>query len=316
MTWLSVIIPTYNGKKYLAAALESIRSQGRLDDIECIIIDDGSDDDTLAVARQFGEVIPLVFIEKKPNKSWVSSTNLGLAQARGKFSCFLHQDDLWLPGRLEHLRRLSDQYPELDCFLTAAQFIDSQGRRLCSWAPPLDALPAIMSPQSMLERLLVQDFLAIPAPMFRTAHALRLGGLDDNLWYTADWDFWLKIVAGCRVGYFSGETVAFRIHGQSQTVLRSKGVAQFRQQMEIVLERHRGNFSVGDHVAAAANFSIDVNVALAAALHGQTAGLLRLAIPVIRMEWRMLQAYLAYSCIGQRLFARIRALVRLGELGK
>ena len=175
MTWLSVIIPTYNGKKYLAATLESICSQGRLDDVECIVIDDGSDDGTLAIARQFSSVIPIVFVEKKPDKSWVSSTNVGLAKARGEFSCFLHQDDLWLPGRLENMHKLSDQYPEVDCFLTAARFVDSQGRRLCSWMPPLDALPAIMSPQSMVEKLLVQNFLAIPAPMFRTTCALRLG---------------------------------------------------------------------------------------------------------------------------------------------
>lgn len=72
--WLSVLIPTYNGEKYLAKALNSIAIQDDFD-IECLAIDDGSTDETLAILKYFQTQIPLKIVTREPQKNWVANTN-------------------------------------------------------------------------------------------------------------------------------------------------------------------------------------------------------------------------------------------------
>ena len=81
----------------------------------------------------------------------------------------------------------------------------------------------------MVERLLVQNFIAIPAPLFRRDQALSVGGLDARLWYAADWDFWLKLAAMGPTVYSPRPLAGFRIHSQSQTITRAGQMDEVRQ---------------------------------------------------------------------------------------
>src|ERR1700722_16897379 len=100
---LSVVVPTYNGEKFIAAALESVREQCD-EATELVIVDDGSTDHTLDIVRDFASVLPIRLITPGRLGNWVAVSNLGLREAIGDWVCFLHQDDLWLPGRLARLR--------------------------------------------------------------------------------------------------------------------------------------------------------------------------------------------------------------------
>src|SRR6202008_2800453 len=86
--------------------------------------------------------------------------------------------------------------------------IDASGKRLGLWRCPL---PGGFVPSAILfERLLVQNFIAIPAPTIRRDAYLRVGGLDNHLWYTADWDLYFKIAAIGRVYYHPCPLACFR----------------------------------------------------------------------------------------------------------
>ena len=100
--FLSVIMPCYNGERFIAAALESVRTQYR-DGIELLVIDDGSQDRTLEIVRDFAQALPMRIISPGRIGNWVAATNIGLREATGDWACFLHQDDLWLSGRMERL---------------------------------------------------------------------------------------------------------------------------------------------------------------------------------------------------------------------
>src|SRR5947207_2827800 len=123
-------MPTYNGARHLPAALGSIYSQGATD-LEVIAIDDGSTDDTIPILNSFSSKIPLRIIERPHGGNWVASTNEGLSAAAGEWVCFLHQDDLWLPGRIAALRSLVGKL-DVDLVLSPCRFIDERGRRLGS----------------------------------------------------------------------------------------------------------------------------------------------------------------------------------------
>lgn len=103
MPSLSVIIPSYNYESYLREAVESVLRQSWRD-FELIIVDDGSTDDSLAVARTFAARDPRITVLQHPdgkNHGLAASLRLGAVTARGEYIAFLEADDAWLPSCLE-----------------------------------------------------------------------------------------------------------------------------------------------------------------------------------------------------------------------
>lgn len=301
--WLSVIIPTYNGSKYLAAALNSVVVQ-QDEGVECVVIDDGSTDDTLSIVEDYRDRAKIELITKARAGNWVTNTNYGLNVARGEYACFLHQDDLWLDGRLQKIKDAIAAYPQANFYLHDSVFIDEKAKPLGWWRCPL--APKMVAAEEMMEKLLVQNFIAIPAPVFKRSAALDVGGLNDELWYTADWDFWLKLAAMGDTCYIAKPLAAFRVHGESQTIRRSSSVAEFRQQMRLVVDKHLPAES-SQEVTKVAFFSTEVNTTLAAMVHGKSPNLIKLVIDFILlgpMGWRR---YWQDSRIGDRVFARLKA---------
>ena len=301
--WLSVIIPTYNGSKYLAAALNSVVVQ-QDEQIECIVIDDGSTDDTLSIIEEYRDRANIELITKARAGNWVANTNYGLRVARGEYACFLHQDDLWLDGRLEKIKDAIAAYPQANLYLHDSVFINEDGKPLGWWRCPLT--PKIVAAEEMMEKLLVQNFIAIPAPVFKREAALDAGGLNEELWYTADWDFWLKLAAMGDTCYIAKPLSAFRVHGESQTIRRSSSVAEFRQQMRLVVDKHLPARS-SKEVTKVAFFSTEVNTTLAAMVHGKSPNLIKLATDFMLLGpwgWRR---YWQDSRISDRVSARLKA---------
>src|SRR5262249_1234092 len=101
---VSVVMPTHNGQEFIAAALASVREQED-DGIELVVVDDGSTDQTQDIVRDYAKILPIRMISSGGIGNWVSASNIGLKEARGEWVCFLHQDDLWLAGRLARLRK-------------------------------------------------------------------------------------------------------------------------------------------------------------------------------------------------------------------
>jgi glycosyltransferase involved in cell wall biosynthesis len=303
--WLSVIVPTYNGSKYLAAALDSIVVQ-QDDELECVVIDDGSTDNTLEIIQSYQDKLRIKLITKARAGNWVANTNLALAEASGKYACFLHQDDLWVQDRLAIMKQAIALYPQANFYLHDSVFIDQQGKPLGLWRCPFTDPEKIIPVSKMQEKLLVQNFIAIPAPIFKRETALELGGLNQELWYTADWDFWLKLASIGDSCYVSKPLAAFRVHGDSQTIRRSSSVTEFRQQMRSVVDTYLPTQAT-NKVAKVAFFSTEVNTTLAAIVHGESPNLFKLAADFLFLGpfgWRR---YWQDSRIQERVSARLKA---------
>src|SRR5947207_2836516 len=95
---------------------------------------------------------------------------------------------------------------------------------------------------------------AAPGSSAPGSASCRCGGLDESLWYTADWDLWLRLAALGRIRYLQSAFAAFRVHAGSQTVVRND-VGERRRQLETVLDRHRANAAPG--AWRAARFSVE-----------------------------------------------------------
>jgi hypothetical protein len=311
--WLSILVPTYNGQVYLASALDSIVIQGD-PQIECIVIDDGSKDSTVPIIESYADKLALKLVQRKKG-NWVANTNYALSLASGDYVCFLHQDDLWLEGRLIKMKGIIEQHPDLNLFLHSSLFVDSQGNPLGLWQCPLPKYPQVVDSSLVRERLLIQNFIAIPAPIFKREAALQVGALEEELWYTADWDFWLKLAALGKTIYYPQPFTAFRVHPSSQTVMRSADQDKFQEQMRSVMEKHLKTWQVEqrkkEKTWQVALFSTQVNTTLAAMIHQEKANIPELLSSFIALGPGGWHCYLRDSRIWERVSARLKARLQV-----
>jgi glycosyltransferase involved in cell wall biosynthesis len=304
--WLTVIMPSYCGERWIDTSLSSLAAEAA-DGVEVLVIDSSPTSATRDTARDYSDRLRLRVFERRDLPSWQTKTNFGVEIAESSHICWLGVDDLWLPGRAAAVRTWIEASPEASLHLAPTAIIDKGGRKLGVWRCPLPANGELRS-ALLTERLLVQNFVAAPAPVFRRDAWLRCGGLDEDLWYTADWDIWLKLAACGSVYYHDCVTVGFRIHDGSLTVTGSRDTAAFAHQMQIVLDRHLAKVGAGSKgIERAARASITVNTALSSASVGNLRGLLRAASEVVRLGPAGIHRYLRDSRIVERVAPRVRA---------
>jgi glycosyltransferase involved in cell wall biosynthesis len=310
--WLSVIIPSYNGNRWFAAALQSIVAQGDRG-IEVILVDSSDTDDSLAIANDFSSRLAVRTYRRPDLSSWMAKTNFAVEKAQADWISMLHKDDLWLPTRCSKIREWLAADPASVMHLHSAQIIDDAGKRLGTWRCPLPSGGSPVPAPVMFERLLVQNFIAVPTPTIRRNAYLKVCGLDEQLWYTADWDLYLKLLSTGEVYYHPDPLACFRIHGNSLTMSGSRNSGDFRSQMETVLDRHIGKLTARhDRTRRLALASISVNVALAAAGEGKPARLLKALAMLFALGPREIFRYLRHSRIIERAYPRLRARIAGG----
>ena len=305
--FLSLVIPAHCGEQWIGATLDSVAAEAA-PDLEVIVVDGSPGGGTADIVRGYASRLSLDLVGRPDLDNWRSKTNFGVARARAPHVAMLCQDDLWLPGRLTAIRGWIESAPEAAMHLAPTSIVDQAARPLGTWRCPLPtgrAVPADL----LLERLLVQNFVAAPSPIFRREAWLACGGLDLDLWYTADWDLFLKLGALGPVRYHDDVTAAFRIHGGSLTMTGSRDPVDFEAQMRIVLDRHKGRLEAARSfpVERAARASIAVNVALAAAWSGGRGALGRAAGHVLALGPHGIYRYLRYSRLHERVVPRLRA---------
>ena len=308
--WLSVVMPTHLGGEWFGATLDSLAGQSDRD-FECLIIDSSPNGEALALARPYADRLNFREFRRPDLEHWRSKTNFGFQEARADFVSMLHQDDVWRPGRAAALRGWIAAAPDMTMHLHPTDIIDGRGERLgtlrCPW--PADGAP--LASDRLLESLLVQNFISVPTPAIRRDAFLAVGGIDEALWYTGDWDLYLKLARHGPFAYHAQALSGFRIHGQSLTVSGSRDPAAFESQMRGVLATHIQAVSPSrrEPVLRVADASIAVNTRLAAAMNGDraAANLAAAAGTALGLGPAMLYDYLRNSRLAERFSPRLRA---------
>jgi glycosyltransferase involved in cell wall biosynthesis len=304
--WLTVVMPSHHGERWIDTALRSIVAQGH-EGVELVLIDSGVTAAVRDIAQTYSKRLRIRVFERRDLRSWQAKSNFGVQMAETEHISWLGVDDVWLPGRTMATKAWINAAPESPLHFAPCEIIGDDGRRLGVWRCPLPQ-ECPLQPLFVTERLLIQNFVAAPAPVFRRDAWLRCGGLDENLWYTADWDMWLKLATCAPTYYHSDVTIGFRSHSDSLTATGSRDTADFYRQMQTVLARHLPTLTKSseslEHVARA---SIGVNMALASASAGHFRALPQAAFRVARLGPAGMRRYFRDSRIAERLMPRLRA---------
>ncbi len=210
MPRISVIVPTFNRVAYLADAIRSVQAQNYRD-IEIIVADDGSTDNTAEIAAQFGSSV--TYLSLTHHGLPAATRNAGLRAARGEFIAFLDSDDLFLPGKLELQLATFDAHPEAGLVYSNGHFFRDAPNE--SIGDLLDGLPSPSG--NVFAELLRGNFVFTPTVLVRRACLDSVSFFDErpDFFAVEDYDLWLRIAAQFPIIYAPGKVAAVRRHGQS-----------------------------------------------------------------------------------------------------
>lgn len=304
--WLTVVMPVHHGEQFLAATLASVAAQPT-DGVEFLIYNSGDDGGaSRRIAEGFAGDLNLRWRETPELLSWTAKTNLGVREARATHISMLHQDDLWLPGHLAALRRAIANDAGAALSIAPSLFADPDGDIVGHWNLPFQ--PGLVATNDFISTLLVQSSIAIPSPVARRDAWLAAGGLDDDLWFSADWDIYLKLAAQGRVAVRKETTTAFRLHRGSLTMTGSRRPGSLRPQLEKVLERHLCHLPSDSRrrIERRARASIEVNCALADASCGHKGAIVGAAMRLLCLGPVEVMRYVRQSRIIDRVVPRLR----------
>ena len=211
---VSVVVPAYNASRFLPAALESILGQ-TLRDLDVIVVDDGSTDDTRFVAQSYAAHDPRVRVATGPNRGISHATNQGIRLARRRWVALMHADDVALPNRLAAQVDAAEAHPEVALWGTYAYHVNEAGERLSlsETGPP--------SVKEFLRRkregALVGNVIASSA-FFRAEDALAVGGFDAQFANGEDLEFFERMAQLGPVVSLSVPLMERRLHVHTNTM--------------------------------------------------------------------------------------------------
>lgn len=221
---ISIIVPCYNQAKYLSATLNSVLAQ-TYEDWECVIVNDGSKDNTKEVAHFFCDKDSRFIYVEQINKGLSSARNIGIKHSKGKYILPLDADDKIAPQYITKAISYLEQNVKCKLVYSRAAFF---GMRRGEWNLP----------DYSLERLLAQNCIFCSA-IFRRTDFNKIGGYRTNMKYGhEDWDFWLSLLGDGGDVYKINEVLFFyRIRRNSMArLLDAEKLKYLRHQL---WENHR-----------------------------------------------------------------------------
>lgn len=220
---VSIIVPLYNHARYIEATLESFANEGHAN-LEVVIIDDGSQDDSFTVAQAWLASHPNSFtnaiLERQENAGITKTLNRLVARVSGEFITMVASDDLLLPGGIQARLAALERRPDWLAVFGDATVIDAAGRETASSA--LYKLnrantKALISDQFRTQELILR--WSVPGPVLLARRQTYdpvhgLGGFNESR-FLEDRFFYLQLLARKALGFVEDRVAAYRIHGKN-----------------------------------------------------------------------------------------------------
>lgn len=214
MSKVSVIITTYNRGRFICAAIESVLAQN-FKDVEIIVVDDGSRDDTYKLLKRYGSSIHYIY---QKHKGRSVSRNSGIKLSRGEYIAFLDDDDIWLPGKLESQIVFLDSHPACALAHTFTELMDERGQPLRKKTKKhLSSYRKAMRIGYTYEGMSRLCVMYTSSVVIRR-HCLDKAGLFDPFMEAfEDWDIYLRLALKYEIGVIPEPLVRIRIHAAHST---------------------------------------------------------------------------------------------------
>ena len=283
---VSVIVPTYNRAELLGSTIESLLAS-QVPDLEVVIVDDGSTDDTESVVAAYGGPVKYV---RQNNAGPAAARNRGFAASQGCYVAYLDDDDRWHPGAVARLCETLDRHPHLPCVFGDTSmgnpedgyvsFAETYGGAAFAALPasPLGTHLKLFDRWPFFRALAKRNVMFLGSLLLRRRTVEYLRGFDESLRGAADWEFFLRLAASYDLAFEDDGPVAVYVrHEAGMSLDFAHMEEEFARallnvlaksnlpsdQLQFVLHRLRGQlfglayraYDHGDFAAARARFA-------------------------------------------------------------
>jgi len=209
---VSIVVPTHNRAALLERAVESCLGQ-KFADLEVIIVDDGSTDETRETADRLADRDSRVRVVTQPNQGLPAALNRGFAEARGEFLTWTSDDNRYHPTAIEAMVQNLERHPDCGLVYTDFQLVDEAGR--------VKQVVKSRSPCDLAGMNVVGACF-----LYRRSVAQKVGRYDERLRLVEDWDYWLRLALAAPISHLKEVHYDFLDHKDSLTHRRQLDVLE------------------------------------------------------------------------------------------
>lgn len=197
---VSVVIPAHNASRWLRETIGSVLAQ-TYRPLDIHVVDDGSQDDTAAVAASFG---PPVDVVRQPNAGAAAARNAGIARSRGEYVALLDADDLWAPSKLEQQVRAFERDPGIGALQCGTRYVDTDGRVLEVRRPPART--------TLWDVIRFRGVVALMSTLVIRRSCIERGGAQETRFEGKDeWEWGMRLARHCGLAGLSEPLVTHRV---------------------------------------------------------------------------------------------------------
>ncbi len=205
---VAVVIPARNAGAFLAQALDSVFAQD-VHPAEVVVVDDGSTDDTRAVAEGYGRGVQCL---PASGAGSARARNLGLAATRGNLIAFLDADDIWVPEKTSRQLALLDAHPDLGMVFSDMRAFEGDRRAETTYFQERG-----FDGSCTASSVFLYDIVSTPTVILRRQVLTACGGFDEALGVGQDTDLWFRIALNHRFAAIAEPLVLRRFHASNIT---------------------------------------------------------------------------------------------------
>ena len=228
---ISVITPSYNQAQYIELTIQTIHNQN-YPKLEHIVIDGGSTDGTLDILKKYDGAIIWV---SEQDKGQSDAINKGLRRATGDIVTFLNSDDLYENQSLHIVGEYFRQNPEAMWLSGQCKNINENGEEIRS---SIRAYKNFWLKTGSYKVLQVLNYISQPATFWRRDAMQKVGYLDETLYYTMDYEYWLRLGKHFPLHVYNEYLASFRIHQSSKS--GTTFYRQFDEELQVASRYSKG----------------------------------------------------------------------------
>ena len=281
-TKLSVLLPVFNGQRFLREAIESILHQS-YETFELIVVDDGSKDDSAAIVLSYGDR-RIRLLSNENNIGLIASLNRGIDESYGEYIARMDADDRSGPERFAKQIEFLDRNPSVAMVGTWGRCIDSNGQ-------VFDDIQLPVEPLRIEDSLLSGNCFIHTSVMFRRSLVREAGNYSEEAVFAEDYDLWLRLSEKYPLANIGEFLVEYRIHeDQLSLKMLKKQMASALRSRNAAVTRRRADSKIGhpdqntEHVVAPPAASVAGQLLAWSAKYSKI-GNKRMARKLLLMAW-------------------------------
>ncbi len=224
---ISVVTPSYNQGDFIEETILSVLTQDYAKR-EYLILDGGSTDESVDIIRRYAD--QLDYWVSEPDRGQSHAINKGFGMTRGDVLTWINSDDVYLPGALSAVAECFSTHPEVDLVYGDFVYTDLQGKVL--------RRRKVFSKISY-DHMVFHDYLGQPAVFFRRSLFEQVGLVDESLYYSMDWDLFIRMWKVARPMHLPRVLATFRLNHAAKT--NAEDDVKWQRERRIIEQRYMRN---------------------------------------------------------------------------